>query len=169
VLFTRHPSDALSPYTTLFRSLLDAGATAVGDADQRHARAQGEVHDLGDLLAVHLAQAPAEHGEVLGVDADLAPVDGAVPDDDAVARDLALVEAEARGAVGGVRVELDERARVEQLGDALAGGLLAARVLLVLRGGLRDVHGGGAARGQVLELRGGAVLGDGVVGHPTRL
>ena len=153
-------------------ALLDPGTAAVADADQRHARAQREVHDLGDLLPVHLAQAAAEDREVLGVDADRAAVDRAVPDDDAVAGDALRLEAEVGGAVPHERVELGERARVQELVDALARRPPPARVLLVhgvLLGVLRRVVpvrevgqlGGRRARGRLRGLRG--------VSHPTRL
>ena len=38
-------------------ALLDAGAGAVVDADERAAGLDGQVHDLDDLLAVYLAEA----------------------------------------------------------------------------------------------------------------
>ncbi len=44
-----------------------------------------EVHDLDDLLAVDLTEAATEDGGVLGEDADVAAVDGAVAGDDTVA------------------------------------------------------------------------------------
>ena len=66
-------------------ALLDPGAGALVDADDRAAGLHGEVHDLGDLLAVDLAEGAAEDREVLGEDADLAAVDGAVAGDHAVA------------------------------------------------------------------------------------
>ncbi len=56
-------------------ALLDPGAAAVVDPDDGAAGLHGVVHDLDDLLAVDLAERPAEHGEVLGVDRDRAPVD----------------------------------------------------------------------------------------------
>ena len=56
-------------------------------------------------------------------------VDGPVAGDDAVAEDALLVEPEVRRAVRDERVELDERARVEQQVEALARGQLAHRVL----------------------------------------
>ena len=126
-----------------------------------HAGAQREVHDLGDLLAVHLAERAAEHREVLGVDRHGPAVDRAVPDDDAVARDALLLEAEVHRPVLDERVDLGERALVEQGVDALAGGLLASRVLLVGGCLLRGVAGA-AALGEVGELGGcgaGAVAG----------
>ena len=66
-------------------ALLDPGAGALVDADDRAAGLDREVHDLDDLLAVDLAQRAAEDREVLGEHADLAAVDGAVAGDDAVA------------------------------------------------------------------------------------
>ena len=114
-------------------ALLDAGAGALVDADDRAAGPDGEVHDLGDLLAVDLAERAAEHGEVLGEHADLAAVDGAVAGDHAVAVGPLLLQAERGGAVPGELVELDEGALVEEQLDALAGGLAALRVLLLDR------------------------------------
>ena len=66
-------------------ALLDAGAGALVDADDRAAGLHGEVHHLGDLLAVDLAERAAEDREVLGEHAHLAAVDGAVAGDHAVA------------------------------------------------------------------------------------
>jgi hypothetical protein len=42
------------------------------------------VHDFLNLLAVSFAERSTEHREVLGVDADLAPVNGAKASDDSV-------------------------------------------------------------------------------------
>ena len=66
-------------------TLLDAGAGAVVDADQRAAGLDRQLLHLDDLLAVHLAEAAAEHRDVLAEDADVAAVDGAVAGDHAVA------------------------------------------------------------------------------------
>ncbi len=125
-------------------ALLDPRAAAVQDPDHRHAGAQRQVHHLGDLLPVHLAQRPAEHREVLAVDRDRAAVDRAVPADHAVAGHPLGAQAEVGRAVLGQRVELGEAALVEQRVDALAGGLLAARVLLGRRGLLGSRQPGGA-------------------------
>ena len=105
-------------------ALLDAGAGALVDADDRAAGLDGEVHHLGDLLAVHLAERAAEDGEVLGEHADLAAVDGAEAGDHAVAVGAVLLQPEGGRAVPGELVELDEGALVEELLDALAGGPL---------------------------------------------
>ena len=112
-------------------ALLDAGAAGVVEADDGAADLHREVHDLDDLLAEDLAEGAAEDGEVLGEDRHLATVDHAVAGDDAVAVGPVLVLAEVVAAVPGVLVHLDEGALVEEHLDALAGGLLAARVLLL--------------------------------------
>src|SRR3712207_4763609 len=112
-------------------ALLDARAAALVDADDGAAGAQREVEDLDDLLAVDLAEAAAEDGHVLGEDAHRPAVDRAEPGDDAVAEGPLGVHAEGAGAVPGELVELGERARVQQRLDALAGGHLPRRVLLL--------------------------------------
>ena len=121
-------------------ALLDAGAGALVDADDRAAGLDREVHDLGDLLAVDLAQRAAEDGEVLGEHAHLAAVDGAVAGDHAVAVGAVLLQPERRRAVPGQLVELDEGALVEEHLDPLAGGLAALGVLLLDRLGRAGVH-----------------------------
>ena len=71
-------------------ALLDAGAGAVVDADERAAGLDRQLLDLDDLLAVDLAEAAAEHGGVLAEDADVAAVDGAVAGHHAVAERAVL-------------------------------------------------------------------------------
>jgi hypothetical protein len=115
-------------------TLLDAGARAVVDADQRAAGLDGQLLHLDDLLAVDLAEAAAEDGGVLAEDAHFAAVDGAVAGHHAVAHRSVLLQPEVRAAVPGQRVEFDERALVEQGEDALPGGELALRVHLLDRG-----------------------------------
>ena len=109
-------------------ALLDAGAGAVVEPDDRGPDLQGEVHQLVDLLGEHLAEGAAEDGEVLREHEHLAPVDGAPAGDHAVGV-RALLEARGVGAVAGEQVELVERALVEQVLDALAGQQLALGVL----------------------------------------
>ena len=118
-------------------TLLDAGAGAVVDPDQRPAGLDGQLLDLDDLLAVDLAEAAAEHHRVLAEQAHLAAVDGAVTGHHAVADRAVLLQVEVRAAVPGQRVEFDEGALVEQCQDALPGGQLALGVGL-LDGGLTD-------------------------------
>ncbi len=152
-------------------ALLDAGAGSLVDADDRAAGAHRQVHDLGDLLAVDLAERAAEDGEVLAEDADHAAVDLAVAGHHAVAVRAGLLQPERSGAVAGELVELDEGALVEEHLDALAGGLAALRVLLLH--GLRrpGVHGLVEASLEVGELAGGRVQVDlvGDVGPLTGL
>ena len=145
-------------------ALLDAGAGAVVDADQRAAGLDRQLLHLDDLLAVHLAQAAAEHGGVLAEDAHVAAVDGAVAGDDAVAEGPLLIEAEVGAAVSGQRVEFDERALVEQRVDPLARGQLALGVDL-LDGGLADrMQRLLGTPAQIRQLAGGGVDVDGVLG-----
>ena len=110
-------------------ALLDAGPAGVVEPDDRAAHAHGQIHHLDDLLGEDLAEAAAEHGEVLAEHADPAAVDRAVAGDDAVAPGAVVLEAEPVGAVTGEHVQLGERSRVEQQVDPLAGGQLAAGVL----------------------------------------
>ena len=138
-------------------ALLDPGAARVVDADHRAADLQREVHHLDDLLAEHLAEGPAEHGEVLGEDADLASVDGAVAGDHAVAVRPGLVQPERGGPVPGQLVHLDERALVEQRVDPLASGHLALGVLL-----LHCPRGAGVHRLVVAPVQVGELAGRGV-------
>ena len=109
---------------------------------------RGQVHHLDHLLAHHLAERAAEDREVLREDADRAAVDRAVAGDHGVAPGPVAQHVEVGGAVPDERVQLLERARVEQLVDPLAGGQLALGVLLLLR--LRV--GVGRLLAQLLEL-----------------
>ena len=106
-------------------ALLDARAAAVVEADERRAGRLRQVHDLVDLLGVHLAERAAEDREVLAEDEDLATVDRAPARDHAVGERPVVLDAEAVRAVAGQHVELDERAGVEQQLEALPGGELA--------------------------------------------
>ncbi len=122
-------------------ALLDARPTALVDADDRAAVLQREVEHLDDLLAVHLAEAAAEYGDVLAEHADRAAVDGAVAGDHAVAERAVLVHAERGRAVPGELVEFHEGALVEQGRDPFARGLLALGVLLLDGPGGACVYG----------------------------
>ena len=117
--------------------LLDARAARVVDADDGAADPGRQVHHLHHLLAHHLAERAAEHGEVLREDGHGAAVDGAAAGHDGIAPRAVVEHAEVARSVANERVELLERARVEQLLDPLAGGQLAAGVLLLLRLGVR--------------------------------
>jgi hypothetical protein len=76
-----------------------------------------------------VAQASAQHGEVLRECEGGAAVDQAVSADDAVARDPLLVHTEVVAAVNPELVDLDEAARVEEQIDPLADRELPALVL----------------------------------------
>jgi hypothetical protein len=138
-------------------ALLDAGAAGVVDPDDRAADLHGQVEHLDDLFAEHLAERAAEDREILREDTHLPAVDRAVTGHHAVAVGPVAVEAEIGRTMPGQAVELDERALVEQHGDALAGGLLAAGVLFLHGAGRAGVHGLVGAPLKVGELPGGGV------------
>src|SRR5581483_8561877 len=133
-------------------ALLNAGAAAVANADDRRAVLQRQVLHLGDLLARRLAERAAEHGEVLRVDVDQAPVDPAVAADHGVAQVLLLAEAEVVGAVRHQRVQLFEAALIEQYGEPLARGELAAPVLRLDAALAAALQRLGLERGEMVEL-----------------
>lgn len=109
-------------------TFLDARASTVVDADERTAGLDRQFLDLDDFLAVHLAKAAAKHRGVLAEDAHVAPVDGAVAGDHAVAERAFFTEIEVGAAVFGQRVQLDERILIQQRVDTLASRQLALGV-----------------------------------------
>ncbi len=115
-------------------AFLDACPATVADANERHARAQRKVLNLGDFLPVHFAKRAAKHREVLAVNGHLAAVDGAVAGHNAVAVRPVLLQPKVLAAVAREAVQFHKRAVIKQGVNALAGGLLAARVLLCLGG-----------------------------------
>ena len=127
--------------------------------DHRPAGLQREIQYLDDLFAVDLAERPAEDGDVLGEHADVPAVDGAVAGDDAVAVRPVVGQPEVGRAVPGERVELDERSRVQQHVDPLAGGLLALGVLPFDGLGRPGVHVFVQPAVEVGQLAGGGVRG----------
>src|SRR4029079_10239371 len=106
-------------------ALLDAGATAVVQTDERRTNRFRQVHHLVDLLGVDLAQRAAEDREVLREYEPLAAVDRPPAGDDTVGQRTVLFDAEAVGAVARKHVELDEGVGVEEQLDPLARGGLA--------------------------------------------
>ena len=110
-------------------ALLDARPARVVDPDDGAAVRHGEIHDLADLLGEDLRERPAEDGEVLREDEDLPVEDRPVAGHDGVAQRTVLAHLELHFAVSYEAVELDERARVEELLEALAGKELAALAL----------------------------------------
>jgi hypothetical protein len=153
-------------------SLLDPRAAAVVDADQRAPGLQRVIHQLDDLLPVHLAQRAAEHGEVLAVHAHRPAVDGAETGHHAIAVGAVGLHPEVVRPVPGQLVELGEGARVEQPVDPLPRGHLALGVLPFhgpCRAGVNglvpallqdgDLAGGG------VRVRGAARLVSGICGY----
>ena len=136
-------------------TLLDAGATAVEQADNRHAVTQSEFLNLDDLLAVDVGERAAEDREVLRVDRDRTAVYGSVARHEAVAERVLLLHPEGCGAVLSQRIELNEGAWIQEHVDAFAGGVLAAAMLPLNRGFATRVDGLSHAAMEVLELTGG--------------
>ena len=112
-------------------AFLDAGAPRVVEPDQRDAGLERQVLDAADLVRLHLRERPAEHREVLREHRDAPPADLAEARDQAVAEKALVGEPELRNVVRRQRAELLERALVQQQCQALAGGELAPRVLLL--------------------------------------
>src|SRR5579875_795911 len=109
---------------------MDARAAGIVEPDYRASDLGRQIHDFADLFRERARQAAAEHGEVLGKDADLAAVDRAVAGDDAVAGDTAAFHPEIEAAMGLELVQFDEGSRVKQKVDALARGHPAVLALL---------------------------------------
>ncbi|CKS90716.1 Uncharacterised protein [Mycobacterium tuberculosis] len=147
-------------------TFLDARASTVVDADERTAGLDRQFLDLDDFLAVHLAKAAAKHRGVLAEDAHVAPVDGAVAGDHAVAERAFFTEIEVGAAVFGQRVQLDERILIQQRVDTLASRQLALGVYFfdgILTDGVQRLF---PAFVQLRQLARGGVDVDGVLGGP---
>ena len=112
-------------------TLLNAGATTIVNADDRAAVLQSELLHLHNLLAVHLREGTTVHGEILRVHGNQATIHGAVTGDQTVTQRLLRLHTERGGAVAGEGIKLNERTLVQKHLDALAGGVLAACVLLL--------------------------------------
>jgi len=110
-------------------ALLYAGAARVQDADHRHPRVGGHVHQAGDLVGVRAAERAAQLREVLGEDGGQAPVDRAEAGDHAVALYVLVLDAEIGAAGLHQQAELLEGALVHEVGYPLAGGQLALGLL----------------------------------------
>src|SRR5256885_8969545 len=176
-MIRRPPRSTLFPYTPLFRSeadhaLLNPGTAAVIQADHGRADLHRGVHDLDDLVRMHLAEASAEDGEVLREHEHGPAVDRPMAGDDAVAGDLFFVHAELGRPVFHEGVQLDEGSRVQEELDSFSSGPLALRTLGVrallpatqFREGLPSAqlfdaliarHGRAERGGVSLSLRGG--------------
>src|SRR5262249_41852523 len=113
----------------------------------------GHVHHLADLLREDLGQAAAEDREILREDEHTPAEDRSVARHDGVAPRPALAHLELDLAVAYVAVELDERARIEQLLEPLASEQLALRALAL------DVRLGRLVLALLAELREALQLG----------
>ena len=103
-------------------TVLDAGACALVEADERAPGGDGQLHDLDHLLAVDLTEGTTEDSAVLGEDANLAAVDGSPAGDDSVGHGLLGGHTEVGGAVYCEHVSFDEGAFVEEVVQAVACG-----------------------------------------------
>ena len=112
-------------------ALLNTGATTIVNADDRAAVLQSELLHLHNLLAVHLREGATVHGEILRIHGNQAAIHGAVTGHQAVTQRLLRLHTERGGAVAGEGIKLNERTLVQKHFDALAGGVLAACVLLL--------------------------------------
>ena len=110
--------------------LLDPRAGAVEQPDERHALGEREVAQARDLDLAGRAHRAGHDGEVVGADRDEPAVDLAVAGDHAVGGRVAALEPAHRVVDAGVQAELDERARLDEEVDPLAGGELPRVVLL---------------------------------------
>ena len=122
------------------------------EADDRDAAFDGQVLDAADLLRLHLGERATEHGEILREDRHAAPADLAEAGDDAVAREALPLQPELADLVRGERAELLESAFVQQQRQPLAGGELAARVLLLDSFPATAEHGSAAHFAQRLQV-----------------
>ena len=118
-------------------------AGALEQHDQRDALGQGQLGDAPALRVAAETDRAAERGEVLGADHDRTPVDQPAAGDEAVGRDVAADE----------RADLAERARVEEVVEALAG--VEPSLVVALRQAVLAAHRPRrpAAGGQVGEGR----------------
>ena len=112
-------------------AFLNARATGIVQADDRHPQLHGLVHNLADLFRMGLRQGAAENGKILAKDHYRPPVDRAVSGHHAVARDALFIHAEIDAAMLDEHVPLFERAFVEQNGQPLSSSKLALGMLRI--------------------------------------
>ena len=109
-------------------TLLDAGAAAIIDTDQRYAERCGEVDNFMDFFSRNLTEGTPVDGEVLGEEAHPFPIDRTETAHDPV-RVRAVVIGRPLCPAACQHVQLLERAGVKEVADAFPGSHLAARVL----------------------------------------
>ena len=137
--------------------LLDARTAALVYPDQRASGLQREIDDLDDLLAVDLAQRPAEDRHVLAEDADGAAMDGPGSGDHTVPVGAAGIHPEVFGTVPGEFVQFRETALVQESQHPFPGGHLALGVLLLNGTGGTGMDGLVDATPQIRQLAGSGV------------
>ena len=108
---------------------MNAGASRIVQADDRGTIFQGHIQDFADFLGVHLTQATAKHGEVLGEYVNQAAINCSPTGDHAVAHELLLFQAKIIGTVNYECVDLPERAFIQEQVDTLSCSQAAALVL----------------------------------------
>jgi hypothetical protein len=119
-------------------AFLDAGAARIVEADEGHPGFEGHVHDLADLLGLHLTEAARPGGKILGKGEHRPAVHQAVSGNHTVGGNLDLRHAEIDAAVLNEHVDLPKGSLVEQLAHPFAGGQLA--FFLVLGDQLFSAH-----------------------------
>src|SRR5699024_2017664 len=102
------PTENLPVEAQRYDTLLNPRAGTLVDPDDRASRFDRQVHDLGDLLAVHLAETAAEYRKVLRENAHRAAVDSAVAGDDAVAERPIVLHTESHRTMPRQRIQFDE-------------------------------------------------------------
>ena len=115
-------------------TLLDASAAGVVETHDGSAVLGGQVHHLGDFLAHHLGYGAPEHGEILRENERETAVHTPVACDDCVSQVVPLRQSQVRRAMRDERVQLTERALVQERVDSLPGRQLALCVLLIYAG-----------------------------------
>ena len=105
-------------------AFLDTRATRVVETDDRRAVANGEIHDLHDLLGERFRQRSAEYREILGEDINESTFDLPVAGDDAVAVEFLRIEAEVDRSVENEPIQLDKTSFVQKELQPFAGGEL---------------------------------------------
>ena len=137
-------------------ALLDAGAGAVVDADERAAGLDGQVHDLDDLLAVYLAEAASNTVKSCEKTQTSRP-SIAVAGHDAVAERFVLAETEVGGAVACQRIVSTNEPSSSRWVIQLARSQLVLGVNLFHRSLADWMLGLFEALAQIGELTGGRV------------
>src|SRR5690606_28084547 len=93
---------------------LNACPTRIIKPNDRRAIAHCHVHNLTNLRGVCLAYAPAKDREILRVDIDQPPIDGAIACDHAIAQNTSLTQPKVIAIMGAKAVKLAKPTFVQQ-------------------------------------------------------